>query len=287
MARMKSGVFSWEDVLAQRYQNDKPTALSSRPRRQTPPADPDHDSADEEMEEPTVSERAEQSQSSLLAKLSPELRMLIWEKVLGGMRIHVIQRSNRRMGHVICSNTEACEICQGGRPQPSRKNRPDLLLALSLTCQQVYCESIHLLYTLNIFEFSNTWSLTYLRPTIPDDLWDSIRDVELRWAFPGHWLPTKDPVKTVYFSAGRQQWIETCKALTRMKNLRSFTLQLSGSWFCEPVEKIPVFLEPLRDLKLKQGWKLQLPQQPYYAKEIQTIDGDLRKRGIACLIRAA
>ena len=144
-----------------------------------------------------------------------------------------------------------------------------------------------MLYALNTFEFSNTWSLTYLHPTVPDSLWDSIRDVELRWAFPGHWLPSKDPVKTVYFSAGRQQWVETCQALTRMKSLRSFTLQLSGSWFCEPVEKIPVFLEPLRDLKLKQGWKLQLPRQPYYVKEMRAIDGDLRKRGIDCLIRAA
>lgn len=150
-----------------------------------------------------------------------------------------------------------------------------------------YCESIHLLYTLNIFEFSNTWSLTYLRPTIPADFWDEIREVELRWAFPGHWLPSKDPVKTVYFSAGRQQWVETCRALTRMKGLQSFTLQLMGNWFCEPVEKIPVFLEPLRELKLKNRWKLQLPRQPYYVKEVRNIDGDLRQRGIDCSVRAA
>jgi hypothetical protein len=143
------------------------------------------------------------------------------------------------------------------------------------------------LYTLNIFEFSNTWSLTYLLPTIPAEFWDCIRAVELRWAFPGHWLPSKDPVKTVYFSAGRQQWVETCRALTRMKGLQSFTLQLMGNWFCEPVEKIPVFLEPLRELSLKNRWKLQLPRQPYYIKEIRNIDRDLRQRGIDCSVRAA
>lgn len=148
-----------------------------------------------------------------------------------------------------------------------------------------YCESIYMLYSLNTFEFSNTWSLTYLRPTIPADFWDAIREVELRWAFPGHWLPCKDPVKSVYFSAGRQQWVETCLALTDMQGLQTFTLQLSGSWFCEPVEKIPVFLEPLRALHLRQRWKLQLPRQPYYVKEIRNIDGDLRKRGIECVVR--
>ncbi|GES61385.1 hypothetical protein ATEIFO6365_0011004400 [Aspergillus terreus] len=287
MARIKTGVFSWEDVLAQRYQNNKPTALSSRPRRsEHAESDPAGTDADDHGTEVAHAAPATQSQCSLLSKLSPELRLLIWEMVLGGMRIHIIQRANRCMGHVVCPRTAACEICQGGRA-PSPTPTQSAILALSLTCKQIYCESIRLLYALNTFEFSNTWSLTYLHPTVPTELWDSIRDVELRWAFPGHWLPSKDPVKTVYFSAGRQQWVETCQALTRMKSLRTFSLQLSGSWFCEPVEKIPVFLEPLRDLKLKQGWKLQLPRQPYYVKEMRAIDGDLRKRGIDCLIRAA
>lgn len=284
MARIKPGVFSWEDVLAQRYQNNKPTPLPKARRVGTL-----SDRAQAEKQPDSASNWTVQAQSPLLAKLSPELRLMIWEMVLGGMRIHIVQRSDRRMSHVVCPLTDICDICRGDSLQPVKgKGRLiSHLLALPMTCRQLYCESIYLLYTINTFEFSNTWSLTYLRPTIPSNFWDAIREVELRWAFPGHWLPSKDPVKTVYFSAGRQQWIETCKALTRMKSLQTFTLQLSGSWFCEPVEKLPVFLDPLRDLNLQRGWKLQLPKQPYYAKEIRSIDGDLRKRGIDCLVRAA
>ncbi|PWY91194.1 hypothetical protein BO70DRAFT_283389 [Aspergillus heteromorphus CBS 117.55] len=269
MARIKQGVFSWEDVLAQRYQNNKPTGLP-RSRRY---------SALQGQQPDTRTEWSMQPQSALLARLSPELRLIIWEMVLGGKRIHIVQRSNRRMGHIVCPETGSCDICRGG--VSSVKDTPGDLLALSMTCKQIYSESITMLYTLNTFEFSNTWSLTYLRPTIPAPFWDAIRAVELRWAFPGHWLPCKDPVKSVYFSAGRQQWLETCRAVTRMPALQAFTLQLSGSWFCEPVEKIPVFLEPLRELRLRQRWKLQLPQQPYYVKEIRNIDGDLRKRGLS------
>ncbi|KAA8647392.1 hypothetical protein EYZ11_001624 [Aspergillus tanneri] len=282
MARIKQGVFSWEDVLAQRYQNNKPSALprlrkhSALPNRSLAPS-PTQKQPDTRLVW-TVSD------SLLLSKLSTELRLMVWEMVLGGMRIHIVQRSNRRMSHVVCPRTATCEICRGGLPIIRDGNT--VLMALPLVCKQIYCESIHLLYALNVFEFSNTWSLTYLRPTVPKDLWDTIREVELRWAFPGHWLPSKDPVKSIYFSAGRQQWIDTCQALTRMSGLQSFTLQLSGSWFCEPVEKIPVFLEPLRGLNLKQRWKLQLPGQPYYVKEIRNIDRDLRKRGIECLVRA-
>ncbi|KAL4878367.1 hypothetical protein BJY04DRAFT_111850 [Aspergillus karnatakaensis] len=288
MARIKQGVFSWEDVLAHRYQNNKPTALP-RPCR---PSAVCGRSQSQPKQHDTKLNWEVQLQSLLLTKLSPELRVMIWKEVLGGMRIHIIQRTDRRMGHVICPISEVCDICRGGLPpsgccREKESRATSDILALPMACKQIYCESVHLLYTLNVFEFSNTWSLTYLRLTIPSDLWDAIRDVELSWAFPGHWLPSKDPVKSVYFSAGRQQWIETCRAVTRMEGLQSFTLQLSSSWFCEPVEKLPVFLEPLRELHLRQQWKLHLPRQPYYVKEIRNIDGDLRKRGIDCAVHAA
>ena len=78
--------------------------------------------------------------------------------------------------------------------------------------------------------------------------------------------------------------METCRALTRMPGLQRFTLQLSGSWFCEPVEKIPVFLEPLRELRVKGCWRLQLPGQLYYVEEIKRVSGVLRERGIECLV---
>ncbi|RAH77328.1 hypothetical protein BO86DRAFT_347666 [Aspergillus japonicus CBS 114.51] len=310
MARIKQGIFSWEDVLAQRYQNNKPTALPRTRRsssaQQGQRASQPQSQQQQQQKPDTRGEWAFQGDSALLAKLSPELRMAIWELVQGGMRIHIVQRANRRMGHVVCPSRDgvlACEICQGGLPSAtkaaSRRTTPTTtatttttttttgLLALALTCKQIYTESIYTLYTLNTFEFSNTWSLTYLRPTIPADFWDAIRAVELRWAFPGHWLPSKDPVKTVYFAAGRQQWLETCQAVTRMRSLQTFTLQLPCSWFGEPVEKLPLFLEPLRGLHLpRRRWTLQLPRQPYYVQEVGNIDGELRERGIECCVWA-
>ncbi|KAJ6171916.1 hypothetical protein N7470_000983 [Penicillium chermesinum] len=254
MARTKHGVFSWEDVLAQRYQSNKPPPLPRSGRR-------------------TRSDPQPQPQCGLLSRLSPELRLIIWEMALGGRRIHIIQR-NQRLGHIVCPLRETmpssakiktqqgarnpfCEICNGGGiPQPVKEgdlinaNNGDMLLGLALTCRQIYNESIHLLYTLTTFEFSNPWSLPYLRPTIPTDHWASIRSVELRWSFPGHWLPSKDPVRTIYVSAGRAQWLETCASLSHLPGLRSFTFILGSTWFSEPIEKLPVFLDPLRALTL-------------------------------------
>ncbi|KAJ5947804.1 hypothetical protein N7466_000819 [Penicillium verhagenii] len=258
MTRMKPGVFSWEDVLTQRYQSNKPPPLPRSRRRTLTTAQP-------------------QPQCQLLSRLSPELRLMIWEMVLGAQRLHIIQRNHQRLGHIVCplgihrstsksdnacrarDNSPTCDICDGhGIPQPVKEGdlahsgRKAGLLSPALTCRQMYHESIHLLYTLNTFEFSNPWSLPYMRPTIPAEHWDCIRSVELRWSFQGHWLPSKDPVRTIYVSAGRAQWLETCRALARLPTLQSFVLVLGDAWFCEPVEKLPGFLEPLRGLRVQR-----------------------------------
>ncbi|KAJ5500298.1 hypothetical protein N7453_009349 [Penicillium expansum] len=263
MARMKQGVFSWEDVLLQRYQSNKPSPL---PRRQT------------------IAIPSPQLQSRLLTRLSPELRLMIWEFVLADQRIHIIQCSKQRLGHVVCpcalepttksspspkrhtrqKSNLFCEICHGtGISQPAKQ--ADLLrwnkvklLGLALTCRQIYHESIPLLYTLPTLEFSNPWTLPYLLPTIAPEHRDRIRAIELRWSFPGHWLPSKDSVRAVYVSAGRTQWSETCRAVSQLGSLRSFVLVLESNWFSEPVEKLAGFLEPLRGLVVRpvsrRGW---------------------------------
>jgi hypothetical protein len=128
-------------------------------------------------------------------------------------------------------------------PQPTKKNlHPNHPILIKLR----YHESIPMLYTHPILEFSNPWTLPYLLPTIRPEYRDRIRAIELRWSFPGHWLPSKDSVRAVYVSAGRTQWIETCRAVSQLRSLRSCVLVLESNWFSEPVEKLVGFLEPLR-----------------------------------------
>lgn len=162
-----------------------------------------------------------------------------------------------------------------------------LLSLIFFLGEHSYRESIHILYYANTFEFSNTWSLAYLRPTLPSNQWNAVRKVDLKWAFPGHWLPSKDSVKSVYVWAGRQQWIETCKAILLMKNLEEFALHLTGNWFGEPIEKVPIFLEPLRSLHLQRKWKIFLPPQPYYNKETTKLNGLMERENIYCEVHEA
>ncbi|RAO67037.1 uncharacterized protein BHQ10_003049 [Talaromyces amestolkiae] len=291
MARLKKGgVHSWEDVLAQRYQNDKPSSLPRYRRRKGNIRGPAPRGLD-------ISQTPDpQPQCHLLQTLPPELRLVIWEMVLGGLRLHIIQRSKRRLGCVICPSPQkdTCDICRGVLQQPvkSAETHSNVnLIALLVTCKQIYRESIHLLYSSNTFEFSNTWTLAYLRPTLPPNQWTAIRFVDLKWAFPGHWLPSKDSVKSVYVWAGRQQWIETCNAILLLNHLEEFVLHLTGNWFGEPIEKVPVFLDPLRDLRLRGGrdkkWRIYLPPQPYYKMEIRRLNELMVKEGICCEVYEA
>ncbi|KAJ5184847.1 hypothetical protein N7491_007284 [Penicillium cf. griseofulvum] len=261
MAR-KQGVFSWEDVLAQRYQSMLTSFfllhISNRYKGNKPPPLPPRQ---------TIA-FSSQPQSQLLTRLSPELRLMIWGYVLANQRIHIIQ-CKQRLGHVVCpcalsnsqrhtcQNNSFCEICHGnGISQPAKEanltrwNKVKLL-GLALTCRQIYHESIPLLYTLPTLEFSNPWTLPYFLPTIPPEHQQRIRAIELRWSFPGHWLPSKDSVRAVYVSAGQTQWTETCRAVSQLESLRSFVLVLESNWFSEPVEKLGGFLEPLRGLVVR------------------------------------
>jgi hypothetical protein len=88
---------------------------------------------------------------------------MIWEYVLGGQRIHIIQCSQQRLGHVVCpsplhkgtetsskhharrNSDQFCDICHGtGIPQPAkegdlaRSRNKVMLLGLALTCRQMY-----------------------------------------------------------------------------------------------------------------------------------------------------
>lgn len=115
-------------------EGNKPSALP-RPRRRTLAGRSQTPRADD-----TRQNAGYQAESLMLTKLSPELRLMVWEEALGGFRLHIIQRSHRRLGHVICPLSESCEICRGGLPQPVRDGEAPSewnLLSLPMTCKQM------------------------------------------------------------------------------------------------------------------------------------------------------
>ena len=163
MTKSIKGIFSWEDVLAQRYLRTSPPStiqfilVLTNPDNH-PKYQPNHIQSREQNHGSLnqTNYYPFQPHSPLLAKLSPELRLLIWEYVLGGRCIHIVQWASRRMGYALCPNSDGdgnkgktCDVCQTGllsrRACAKRGGKTETrgLLSLLLVCRQMYAPISH------------------------------------------------------------------------------------------------------------------------------------------------
>lgn len=133
-----------------------------------------------------------QPQSCFVSKLPLDIRLIIYELVLGGMTLHMTtnESKSRVLCHV-CKRPEhigdedhyAC-FARADR-RPSSAPREDYLqasgfLPLLLTCRRVYSEAVETLYSANTFEFwENRVAFRFLKQMIPPQRLRCIR--RFRW----------------------------------------------------------------------------------------------------------
>lgn len=96
-----------------------------------------------------LQETFDQRQSLLLSMLPAEVRLLIWEMVLGGKHLHIFDWS-RKIGHLACCPDEQSpshlpQVCLGpldfGRARGCLHKGPIPFLSLPLTCRRMYVKS--------------------------------------------------------------------------------------------------------------------------------------------------
>lgn len=86
---------------------------------------------------PWLRRAASQSQSALLSKLPPEIRLLVWKQCLGGMRLHLYLKQTRCRS-LPCRNMDITNKCYG-----TCWSYQDMVnQSLLLTCRQVYVDSV-------------------------------------------------------------------------------------------------------------------------------------------------
>ncbi|KAF2479239.1 hypothetical protein BDY17DRAFT_328015 [Neohortaea acidophila] len=180
---------------------------SSPPRRQRTLTAPLHETAPSSFWQrlpswstPEPEQRTNpQTQCALLTTLPLDIRLLIYDMVLGGMAFHIGNDTTGRMTCYICQRAEGIvhdddhQACLAPtKRRPSASPREDYtqatgLLPLLVTCRQIYSEAIETLYSANTFEFwQNQAALRFLRIMIPPQRLRCIR--RFRWAmqFPHH-----------------------------------------------------------------------------------------------------
>ncbi|OQO13365.1 hypothetical protein B0A48_01593 [Cryoendolithus antarcticus] len=142
----------------------------------------------------------EQEDSPFFALLPFDVRMIIYDMVLGGMTFHVSAGDNHsRIFHLICQDpsritqTQQHDRChQSQLKRPSSAPRDDSKHATGLlpwltTCRRAYSETIDLLYSANRFEFTQIHtSFRFLTRMIPQPRLPALRHIVLKMAVPRH-----------------------------------------------------------------------------------------------------
>lgn len=174
---------------------------SSPPRRQralTGPLDPDQESFWHRIQVLSAVEPEQhtylQDQCAFLSMLPLDVRLMIYDMVLGGNFFHVTtnESKSRLLSHV-CKKTsysklddhQACFSTPSNERRLSSAPREDYLYATGLlpllvSCRRIYSEAVETLYSANTFEFwENRVALRFLKQMIPPQRLRSIR--RFRW----------------------------------------------------------------------------------------------------------
>ncbi|KAG9236731.1 hypothetical protein BJ875DRAFT_210704 [Amylocarpus encephaloides] len=223
----------------------------------------------------------DQSQCDLLNKLPSEVRQIIWKECLGGMTLHIDIR-DRRLRRFPCSSPDPklChESCWTWYPRPNAVPKRQLL-ALLLSCRQVYSEAIDLTYSSNTFDMIFPESIVYLPDLVLPQRLVAIRSIHLQWTF------TQPPQLPPYGKKGPRRddwmWTKGWSNLVQMKRLSELRVEIripEGSEWALPswTESEIAILQPLREVKVAGSFELILP--------FPSLATDVELEGLPCQIR--
>ncbi|KAK0269971.1 hypothetical protein LTR35_014437 [Friedmanniomyces endolithicus] len=189
----------WKGLPFGKYLHQSP------PRRQrtlTGPVDPSQHSLWHRLQifsnVSTSQHTLEQTHSPFFSRLPLDIRIIIYELVLGGMVFHIESATPQsRIYHLICNRPLAIDEpnhqCHELTTQrPSSAPRDDYqeasgLLPLLVTCRRAYSECVGTLYSANTFQFtSNHAAFRLLKVMVPPQRLRSLRHFRMVMRLPHH-----------------------------------------------------------------------------------------------------
>ncbi|KIN00784.1 hypothetical protein OIDMADRAFT_146108 [Oidiodendron maius Zn] len=207
----------------------------------------------------------------LLDVLPLELRLLIWEGVLGGHYFHLEIQSGILTGQLCVSPTpNTCFYGRGGcrsrlpdKILPLEKN---LLLPILLSCKQTYTESIRYLYSANTFTISQPDVIEYLPILLLPQRIDNIRSLtfycNLPLDNPGSILQQEAKETDPQFTGRAGIWRAIWHNISAMKGLQTLNVKLnvlSFTWQSINKETATQLLLPISEVVRPENFILSLP----------------------------
>lgn len=149
-----------------------------------------------EPEQSTDDQRA----CGLISKLPYDIRLVIYEMVLGGNMLHLEAQSQKsRLMYHVCKHPDQvddqrshtdCNELSAVRPSSAPREESleaTGLLPLLVTCRRIYSEAISVLYNANTFEFTQNFAaFTFLKYMIPQQRLSCFRHFRLHLRLPRH-----------------------------------------------------------------------------------------------------
>lgn len=128
------------------------------------------------------------AQSPLLS-LPAELRLQIYNYVLGGKRIHLLSMP-KSVGHIQCySSHKISRVCNCipetklnmSAAEKSLGGFGPSMNGILGTCRQVYTEAVEILYNTNTFSINNLWTLIDFSKAIPSQRLAGVTRLQIEW----------------------------------------------------------------------------------------------------------
>ena len=197
-------------------------------------------------------QRTQSQRQSLFSRLPVEVRRLIYREIIVGDKpnFRILEKKYQpRFGHLrhapqpdrpLFNDTWWGHVDKHHRLCPCRaRERTDGgLLALLLSCRQVYSEAIDELYHQPVFEFKDPATLLAFRATILPQRLNAIKAVNLTWAL---------KADTFLSESGMKPWWQCCEVLSNMRGLRQLNVVLYDSGASSDIVK--GYIQHLRTIR--------------------------------------
>lgn len=172
-----------------------PYLHSSRPRRPralTAPLSEPSGALWQTLQNITASEppqcTSQQTQCAFLTALPLDVRVIVYDMVLGGETYHISAASPKdRIRSFACQVPQRINEHVHGECHVPLRTGSRQLLSLLYTCRKIYSETVEILYKTNTFEFTQTFcAMRLLKIMLPPQRLGSIRRLRYYMRIPRH-----------------------------------------------------------------------------------------------------